>query len=143
MKVWRRRETFRDDGVLVAWLIMMAVSACRDWKRKQRNLKEVQVVPREGQEGDSDEHWLDWMAQQAGQIYRRTGEAERIQQAWSHLPEEERELLQQAYVDELLRKDMTDGWGISAPTLRKRIEQVRDRFRKHLLEGGITVREDN
>jgi RNA polymerase sigma-70 factor (ECF subfamily) len=142
IKVWRRSETFRDDGVFVAWLIVIAVSACRDWRRKQVNRNKVVVIQNEGQEIDSDEQ-LDWLAHQAEKLYGRSGEPEKIQRAWEQLSADEQEMLQQEYVDKRSRKDIATEMDVSAPTLRKRLAKVRETFRQYLLKEGVTLREEN
>jgi RNA polymerase sigma factor (sigma-70 family) len=129
-----RRKKFRDDEKFIAFLIVIATSVCiEDYRARQRR-KEVQ-------EDETDERWLDWLAYQAEQPHRLTEFSEKFQRAWKNLSEEEQEMLQQEYVDKRLRKDIAREWGISAPTLRKRLREVVEQFRKHLLSEDITLRE--
>lgn len=136
MRVWMRRKKFRDAEKFVAFLIVITRSVCiEDYRARQRR-KEVQ-------EDETDEGWLDWLAHQAEQSNRLAEFSEKFQRAWNRLSAEERELLQQEYVDERLRKDIAREWRISAPTLRMRLTRARDQFRQYLLEEGITLREDS
>jgi RNA polymerase sigma-70 factor (ECF subfamily) len=136
MRVWMRRKKFRDGEKFVAFLIVITHSVrIEDYRARQRR-KEVQ-------EDETDEGWLDWLAHQAEQSNRLAEFSEKVQGAWSRLSEEERELLQQVYVDKRSRKEIADELGISAPTLRDRLKRACDRFRQYLLEEGITLWEDS
>ncbi len=144
-KVWRRRETFRDDGVFKAWLMVITPSICLGWIKKQKRM--IRVIINENLEEETLEQWLDRLSNQAQELYRRNDHSEAIRRVWNRLSAEDRKLLRQVYVDELSQKDMAKERGISIPTLKKRFREqllpVRERFRLNLLEEGIQVGDPN
>jgi RNA polymerase sigma factor (sigma-70 family) len=145
LRVWRRRKTFRDDGVFKAWLIVISKSTCLDYKRTEA--RQIQVITREGPEGESDEEWLDRLSQQEDQPYRLhtllVEHSEAVQRAWNRLSAVDQKLLRQVYIEELSQKVMAKERGKSIPTFRKRLnkqlDDARERFRLNLLEEGIRV----
>jgi RNA polymerase sigma-70 factor (ECF subfamily) len=137
MKIWRRRKSFRDDGVFKAWLLVITTSVCLDWIRK--NNRTIQVLPREDQTDQAMEEWLERLSKQAEQIYRSTEYGEAVRRAWNRLSAEDQKLLLQADVYEMTQKEMAEERKISIPSLRKRLAQARERYRLNLLEEGIQI----
>lgn len=105
-KIWKDRSKFWDNGAFIAWLIWITANTCKDAHKKRTRRKEVQMPSTENQADQTLEQWLERLAYQAEQIYRDWERAEKIRRMLNRLPEQERELLKQEYLDERSIKDM-------------------------------------
>jgi RNA polymerase sigma-70 factor (ECF subfamily) len=129
VQVWDRAETFNADlGSPIAWLVRMARSRAIDRLRSSglgaRTLETPRLLPSESPAGHT----------------AMTEQQRAIARALDELPEEERQLLEHAYLLGLTQSELAERFGLPLGTVKTRIRTALVTLRRELQQTVVEAR---
>lgn len=115
IKVWDKAHTYRPEvAALSTWLFTLARNARIDYLR--RNGKHVSLI-------DPEPIWAQLEDETADlfQIEQQRGFEEQVKNALSLLPNEQRQVLSQVYLEGMTQQEVSDKFGIPLGTVKSRV----------------------
>ncbi len=118
LRAYQRQESFRGDASARTWLVSIAMNVCRDMLRtpwhRHVDRRDISLLPEPSSSGDLPD---------------RT-----VLEAVMGLPPKLREAVLLRYDQGMKIQEIADSLGLSASTVKHRLNQANDRLRKQLTE---------
>ena len=127
LKVYQKLYTLKDPNQFSGWLYVITTRLCATWLRKNR----IQTQPLEDAEitmeqGDAySQHVVEERANTAVETQR-----EIVKKLLAKLKESERTVMTLHYLAEMTVEDISKFLGVSAGTIKSRLQRARDRLQK-------------
>ncbi len=118
LRAYQRQESFRGDASARTWLVSIAMNVCRDMLRtpwhRHVDRRDISLLPEPSSSGDLPD---------------RT-----VLEAVMGLPPKLREAVLLRYDQGMKIQEIADSLGLSASTVKHRLNQANDKLRKQLTE---------
>ena len=138
LNAYKGMGNFRGDCAFSTWMTRIAVNAARSWLRKKR----PEVAPATSSDGEEDcpADPFDAMASPSpgpAEVLAMQEDKERVGEALTKLPDEEREVLVMREVDGMKYSAIADALEITEGAVRARLHRARNRM--FSLLGGLSA----
>ena len=126
-KVYQKLGTLKNPSQFAGWLYVITDRLCIDWHRKQSpSMESLETISGVEIEESSYRHYEDEQRKEASTEYRRR----RINSLLEKLPESERTVATLYYLGEMTSKAISEFLGVSANTVRSRLQRARNRLKE-------------
>ena len=129
IRIWRNLDSYRGDCALESWVYRIAANCCMDWLRKKKRDKSVSVEPLREQGFDP----ADDAPGTEEQVVARD-ERERLREAITLLPEDQREALVMTQLEKVPYEEAARMLGVSEGTVKSRVNRAKARLKEILSE---------
>ena len=127
LKVYQKLGTLKNPNQFAGWLYVITDRLCIDWHRKQSpSMESLETISGVEIEESSYRHYEDEQRKEASTEYRRR----RINSLLEKLPESERTVATLYYLGEMTSKAISEFLGVSANTVRSRLQRARNRLKE-------------
>ena len=127
LKVYQKLGTLKNPNQFAGWLYVITDRLCIDWHRKQGpSIESLETISGVEIEESSYQHYEDEQRKEASTEYRRR----RIKSLLEKLPESERTVATLYYLGEMTSKAISEFLGVSANTVRSRLQRARNRLKE-------------
>jgi RNA polymerase sigma-70 factor (ECF subfamily) len=131
LQVQQKLSTFRGESALSTWLYRLAVNLALAYRRKRsvRNRDQIQKEDMDAYLGNSTPYLL---AQENADPQQQSLEHERqrlVDEAIAHLPEEQRDAVVLADLEELPLSEVAELLALSVPAVKSRLHRARVQLR--------------
>ena len=127
LKVYQKLGTLKNPNQFAGWLYVITDRLCIDWHRKQSpSIESLETISGVEIEESSYRHYEDEQRKEASTEYRRR----RIKSLLEKLPESERTVATLYYLGEMTSKAISEFLGVSANTVRSRLQRARNRLKE-------------
>ena len=127
LKVYQKLGTLKNPNQFAGWLYVITDRLCIDWHRKQSpSIESLETISGVEIEESSYRHYEDEQRKEACTEYRRR----RIKNLLETLPESERTVATLYYLGEMTSKAISEFLGVSANTVRSRLQRARNRLKE-------------
>ncbi|MDE0316923.1 MAG: sigma-70 family RNA polymerase sigma factor [Candidatus Poribacteria bacterium] len=127
LKVYQKLHTLKDPNQFSGWLYVITTNLCNTWLRKKRiqtqPLEDVEITM--GQKDAYSQHVVEERANTAVETQR-----EIVKKLLAKLKESERTVMTLHYLAEMTVEDISKFLGVSAGTIKSRLQRARDRLQK-------------
>ena len=131
LKVYQKLATLKNPNQFAGWLYVTANRVCIAWYRKQKPRMESLETTSEAEiDASSYHHYENEQREEVSVAYRRGF----IENLLEELPESERTVVTLHYLGEMTCKAIGEFLGVSANTVKSRLQRARNRLkgaRKH------------
>ena len=127
LKAYQKLATLKNPKQFAGWLYVIADRLCISWHRKQKPpMESLESTSGEEIEESSYRHYEDQQRQEAS-IAHRQGY---IRSLLEKLPESERTVVTLHYLGEMTVKEISKFLGVSANTIKSRLQRARNRLKE-------------
>ena len=127
LKAYQKLGTLKNPNQFAGWLYVIADRLCISWHRKQKPpMESLESTSGEEIEESSYRHYEDQQRQEAS-IAHRQGY---IRSLLEKLPESERTVVTLHYLGEMTVKEISKFLGVSANTIKSRLQRARNRLKE-------------
>ena len=127
LKVYQKLATLKNPNQFAGWLYVTADRVCIAWYRKQKPQMESLETTSEAEiDATSYHHYEDAQRENASVEYRRGF----IKNLLEQLPESERTVVTLHYLGEMTCKAIGEFLGVSANTVKSRLQRARNRLKE-------------
>lgn len=133
MKVFRARDTFREEEAFLPWFHRILRNTCFSFLRKRGRLRKVSISARRaGAEEEGDWELVDTKAKAPSDQLEATESSEAFREAIEQLSARDREILTLRHHRELSYREIAESLGIPQGTVMSRLFHARRRLRERL-----------
>ncbi len=140
LKVYRARETFRDDEPFLPWFHRILRNTCFSFLRKRGRLRKVSLSAEGDGEGEEDWELVDEDAPPVSAGLEAEERARTLEAAFRRLSARDREILTLRHFQELSYREIAEALDIPQGTVMSRLFHARRRLREALEREGFVDR---
>ena len=129
LRIWRSLDSYRGECALESWVYRIAANCCMDFLRKKKRDKSVSMEPLREQGFDP----ADPSPGTEEQVIA-AGEHQRLREAITLLPEEQREALVLTQLEKVPYEEAARLLGVSEGTVKSRVNRAKARLKEILRE---------
>jgi RNA polymerase sigma-70 factor, ECF subfamily len=136
MKVFRARETFRNEDAFLPWFHRILRNTCFSFLRQRGRLRKVSISSRQpGMEEEGDWELIDTRAASPSDRMEAQESSEEFHDALAGLSARDREILSMRHHRELSYREIAESLDIPQGTVMSRLFHARRRLRERLGSG--------
>ena len=127
LKAYQKLGTLKNPNQFAGWLYVIADRLCIAWHRKQKSqMESLETTSEEEIDMSSYRHYEDEQRKEATTEHRQV----RVRNLLEKLPESERTVVTLHYLGEMTVKEISKFLGISANTIKSRLQRARNRLKE-------------
>ncbi|MDE0398231.1 MAG: sigma-70 family RNA polymerase sigma factor [Candidatus Poribacteria bacterium] len=127
LKVYQKLGTLKNPNQFAGWLYVITDRVCTAWYRKQKpQMESLETISQEEIDGLAYRSYEDEQRENASVEYRRGY----IKNLLEQLPESERTVVTLHYLGEMTCKAIGEFLGVSANTVKSRLQRARNRLKE-------------
>ena len=127
LKAYQKLGTLKNPNQFAGWLYVIADRLCITWHRKQKSqMESLETTSEEEIDMSSYRHYEDEQRKEATTEHRQV----RVRNLLEKLPESERTVVTLHYLGEMTVKEISKFLGVSANTIKSRLQRARNRLKE-------------
>ena len=127
LKAYQKLGTLKNPNQFAGWLYVIADRLCIAWHRKQKSqMESLETTSEEEIDMSSYRHYENEQRKEATTEHRQV----RVRNLLEKLPESERTVVTLHYLGEMTVKEISKFLGVSANTIKSRLQRARNRLKE-------------